>query len=412
MPGTAERVGARVEATAEELVRPLGLGRERRRPALWRPPATRILVAALTLFGVALAGYVAAVDDPLGGEPHALVPIEPAAPEPSRPSGLVAGANDPASRSAVEIETASGVAVVRPDGTSAPQSIVIRVPEPGPVRLAPSPDPRLIERTRHGLLPRIGPDGARSASVYARPAAGTLADGASPAARVAVVVTGLGISQSATAGALAKLPPPVTLAFAPYGADLETHVGRARDGGHEVMLQVPMEPFDYPDNDPGPHTLKAGAKPKDNIDKLHWAMGRFTGYTGLVNFMGAKLTADEAALAPILREIAGRGLAFLDDGSSSRSVVSTADKASRRPVARADVVLDGAPRADLIDAELTRLEETARRRGFAIGAASALPLTVERIARWAKALESRGVLLVPASHAFAPDTPAAGENRP
>jgi polysaccharide deacetylase 2 family uncharacterized protein YibQ len=171
------------------------------------------------------------------------------------------------------------------------------------------------------------------------------------------------------------------------------------------MLQVPMEPFDYPDNDPGPHTLKAGAKAQDNLDKLHWAMGRFTGYTGVVNFMGAKLTASEAALAPILREIAGRGLAFLDDGSSSRSVVKSGG-AGRTPVARADAVLDTVPRADLIDQELARLEETARKRGFAVGTASAMPLTVERIARWAKALEGRGVLLVPASYAFA------GESRP
>ena len=32
-------------------------------------------------------------------------------------------------------------------------------------------------------------------------------------------------------------------------------VARAREAGHEVLLEVPMEPFDYPDNDPGPQTL-------------------------------------------------------------------------------------------------------------------------------------------------------------
>ena len=30
---------------------------------------------------------------------------------------------------------------------------------------------------------------------------------------------------------------------------------RARSEGHELFLQAPMEPFDYPDNDPGPQTL-------------------------------------------------------------------------------------------------------------------------------------------------------------
>ena len=38
---------------------------------------------------------------------------------------------------------------------------------------------------------------------------------------------------------------------------------------------------------------------------------------------------------------------------------------------------------------------TARERGIAVGIASALPVSIERIAEWAKAAESRGLLLVP-----------------
>jgi polysaccharide deacetylase 2 family uncharacterized protein YibQ len=188
----------------------------------------------------------------------------------------------------------------------------------------------------------------------------------------------------------------VTLAFAPYGTELERSVAQAREGGHEVMLQVPMEPFDYPENNPGPHTLTARAKPQENLDRLHWLMGRFTGYTGLVTFMGAKLTADEAAITPILREAAGRGLLVLDDGSSSRSVIRTGATA-QVPTLRAQAVVDAVARPDAIDRELARLEETARSRGFAIGTASALPMSVDRIARWAQALETKGIELVPVS---------------
>jgi polysaccharide deacetylase 2 family uncharacterized protein YibQ len=285
------------------------------------------------------------------------------------------------------------VAVVRAEGGAAPDAVVIRVPDQ-PVRLAPAPDTRLVERTRYGLLPKVGPDGARPAQIYARPLPGPAAGRSRP--RISLLVGGLGISPTATAEAIAKLPPAVTLAFAPYGRDLERLVARARDSGHEVMLQVPMEPFDYPDNDPGPHTLTVGAKPQENLDRLHWVMGRFTGYTGIVTYMGAKLTADEAALSPILREVGGRGLILVDDGSSSRSTIRTGLQGTT-PTLRAHGVVDALPQPDAVDRELTRLEAAARERGAAVATASALPLTVERIARWARGLDERGLDLVPVS---------------
>lgn len=127
---------------------------------------------------------------------------------------------------------------------------------------------------------------------------------------IAIVIGVLGISASGTADAFTKLPSTVTFALASYGADLEKLAERARSGKHEILLQVPMEPFDYPDNDPGPQTLLTSLTPEQNIDRLHWLMSRFQGYVGLISFMGA------------LRDVTKRGLIYVDDGSSSRSIAS------------------------------------------------------------------------------------------
>lgn len=399
-----------MDAVSNELMQPLGI--DRPEPRTWRPkvPVARVLGSALAAVAAAAGLYVAVASDPLGGEPHALVPIErpasagldaggarsEASPEPTPARTIPA---EPRTRaSASEVEAKSGVSVVRAGGGAAPSSVIIQVPEVAAGKLMAAPDQRLVERSRHGLLPRIGADGARPAKVYARPP-GALVGDARPA-RVALVVGGLGVSPTTTADAVAKLPAAVTLAFAPHGSDLEKHVAQAREDGHEVMLQAPMEPFDYPDNDPGPHTLTVRARTQENIGHLHWAMGRFTGYVGVINFMGGRLTADEAALAPILREIGSRGLVFVDDGSSSRSLAVQVGAAAGTPTARADLVVDGVPRPDTIDRQLERLEQIARQRGFALGSANALPVTVDRIAQWAKTLEARGVTLVPVSGAF------------
>ncbi|BCB17936.1 divergent polysaccharide deacetylase family protein [Bosea sp. ANAM02] len=348
---------------------------------------------------LALVLTVALRRDPDGGEPMAVAAIEKRA----APAASAAATPDPATApprgptSAAQLENSAGVTVVRA-GEEAPEAIVITIPDTArTITLATAPDNRLVERSRYGLLPKSGPDGATPAKVYARPLGPEPM--AKPAGRVALLVGGLGISQSGTADAIAKLPPPVSLAFAPYGTELERTVQRARGEGHEVFLQLPMEPFDYPDNDPGPHTLLTGPKAPDNIDKLHWALGRFTGYVGIVNFLGGRFTSDESALSPVLRELAGRGLMVVDDGSSARSLLAGSADRARIPALKIDRVIDGVTRADAIDKELAALETIAREQGIVVAAASALPVSIERINRWAQSLEAKKIMIVPVSAA-------------
>jgi len=376
------------------------LGQNRAAPS-GRPWGRRLGMVAAACVGAVILGLLLVVAlrrDPDGGEPMAIAAIEKrTTPLVALPPATEVAAAPRGPTSATQLENSAGVTVVRP-GEEAPGAIIITVPEEGgPIKLAPAPDNRLTERTRYGLLPKTGPDGATPAKVYARPL------GPEPTVRpigyVALLVGGLGISQNGTAEAIARLPGAVSLAFAPYGAELERTVQRARGSGHEVFLQLPMEPFDYPDNDPGPHTLLTGPKAQDNIDKLHWSLGRFTGYVGIVNFLGGRLTADQEALTPILREFAGRGLMVVDDGSSPRSLLASAATRAQIPALKIDRVIDGVTRADAIDKELAALELSAREQGVAVAAASALPISIERIARWAQTLEARKIALVPVSAA-------------
>ncbi len=364
-------------------------------------------IGGLPVAVLAAAGlYVSFTRDPDGGQPVARAPItDPAArtaaaqPQPQFSFSARDAAAPPPERTesnAGQLEEAAGVRVMRPGGAESPNSVIIRVPDSNVVRLAPAPDRRLTERTRQGVLPRLGEDGARASQVYARPLP---QQGQAAPARIAILIGGLGIGAATTSEAISRLPGEISLAFAPYGNDIEKQVQRARADGHEVFLQLPMEPFDYPDNDPGPHTLLTSLTAADNLERLRWVMSRFVGYVGVVNFMGARFMSNEAALTPMLREVAGRGLMIVDDGSSGRSILLPTASGFRAPAARADIVLDLSPRADAIDRELARLEQQARDKGFAMASASALPLTIERIGRWARTLEQRGIRLVPVSAA-------------
>ncbi len=378
---------------ADDLNTPLGRGAKTKRFAL---PAgiSRAIAAVLGLCVLVFAGWVVFADDPFGGEPVAIVSADLRAPPQAGKPGEAGAPPTVQANAAAKTPAAGAGTVTIIDGMSGKRQEVAIAGGAGQTP-APAVDQRLIETSRHGTIPKIAADGTRPADVYARPLKPSFDKVAGP--RVAIVVGGLGIGTAATFEALGKLPGPVTLAFAPYGADLARWVARGRGEGHEVLLQVPMEPFDYPDNDPGPQTLLSTLNATQNLDRLHWFLSRFQGYVGIANYMGARFTASESAVAPLLRETAKRGLIYFDDGTSPRSVASQIAGANNAPFAKADMVLDAAPTPAGIDGALTRLETMARERGIAVGVATALPVSIERIAQWAKAAESRGIILVPVS---------------
>lgn len=389
-----------------------------RRPDALR--AVNFVVAALIVAGLGLTGWLVLRDDPLGGEPVALVTLKknatPAAGNPPAGDGAIrrsleaddGAAGSDAMRTAMADTADSatldedGREVVRItiNGALRDEADAAQPAHSAPARsagpLARAPDPGLVERSKLGPLPRIGHDGRRPWQVYARradPAAGT--DASAP--RIAIMVGALGISAKGTDLAIKRLPPAVSLAFAPYGRDLQGWVDKARRNGHEVLLQLPMEPFDYPDNDPGPHTLLTGASQSENVARLHWLMARMTGYFALTNYMGAKFSAAPDALSPVLDEVARRGLAYVDDGSSPRSAAGAVAAALGLPAGTGDVIIDAGQTRDGIAAGLARLERTAKARGVALGVASGLPASIEAIAEWAGDLRARGIILVPVS---------------
>ncbi|MGH6827379.1 MAG: divergent polysaccharide deacetylase family protein [Rhizomicrobium sp.] len=251
-------------------------------------------------------------------------------------------------------------------------------------------DPALIENTPEGPLPRIADDGRRPMTAYAAPAA-------SGKFRIAIVVSGLGLSARATGLALKDLPPGVTLAFAPYAGDVQHWVSQARGLGHEALLELPMEPLDYPDSDPGPNTLRSGVEQDGNPARLDWALSRITGYAGVTSFLGQHFLGDEDALAPILVQLARRGVYFFDNGQAQQSVAADVAARAGTAFAKASETLDNVQSATEIDARLSDLEGEARAHGAAIGAGFLYPVTVERIALWAKTLAGRGFVLVPVS---------------
>jgi uncharacterized protein len=250
--------------------------------------------------------------------------------------------------------------------------------------LLPAPIAGLFFQSPGGPLPIVGADGRTPAQAYARPFA------ANGKARVALIIGGLGLNATTTREAINGLPADVTLSFVPYADGLQGWIDQARAAGHEVLLETPMEPRDFPQNDPGPYTLMADSAPQETTRRLEWLLSRATGYFGVTNYLGSKFVASPAAMNVFEGDLRQRGLAFIDDGSA-------AQVGGGLPRASADRIVDDQLDGPAIQAQLTALETQAARAGQALGSGFAYPVTLEEAARWTQGLAARNVQLVPAS---------------
>lgn len=344
-----------------------------------RKPLSKPLLAAVALVAVAgggLAGWLALNGEATREDWQASIPAATVAVAPLPPPPVP------------EPKAAAPAAPLPTDAAPLP---LPGVPAAA-VTLTPAPVPGLVEDSRNGPLPRIAQDGRKPWQVYARPFPAT-----DKRPRIAIVMSDLGLSGVTTGNALAKLPPGITLAFLPYAERLDDWIERARTKGHEVMLSVPMEPLNYPRDDPGPNALLTMLGPDRNVERLEWSLGKAVGYVGITSTTGSKFTANPAAMQPVIDVLKARGLLLVDSRINPKSVAGPLANLAGVPRALGDRVIDRDLSRGAIDDQLRELEELAKTNGAAVGFASPYPTTIERLNLWLTSLADRGIALAPVS---------------
>jgi uncharacterized protein len=384
----------------EDLRRPLVRKSWQDRLLAFWPTPLRAASGLLVLSALVLVLWLSKTHDASLGEPVVHLRIEPLDPlttASTAPAAAAAEADSPVpddpDDGAVDLAALPGNA----DEMIVTDTAVAAVVAPR-IRLTPAPAKGFVENAPSGPLPKRAGDGRRPFDVYARPVHRNVLNASQP--KIAILLGGMGINAELTKRAIQALPEEVTFAFAPYGSGLQRSIDEARSRGHEVMLQLPMEPFDYPARNPGQNTLLVSMQPAETSASLCWLLSRFTGYTGVVNYLGARLTSEPAALNPIMQTLQQRGLVYIDDGSSPRSVSGEVASGIGLPIRHVDIAIDGDSSFDSISAKLRKLEEMAAGGRIVIGIGTGLPSTIDALENWTKKLPSRGILLVPVSAGF------------
>lgn len=254
--------------------------------------------------------------------------------------------------------------------------------------------PGLMEMTDQGPLPIIAADGGRPFETYS-----ATAIQAPTAYKIAIIVSDMGKISRTTRRALSDLPENTTFAFSPFGQGINGWAEQARRANHETLLMIPMEPTNYPQDDPGPLTLLAAQTPSQNLNLMRASLSKLQGYLGVINNKGSRFTAARESMRPMMAEFHARGLMYVDSQTSQYSAGPELARDTGVPVAVNSRLgfLDEELSAAVISERLDELEKVAARDGYAVGIARPYPVSIDAIRIWAAGLEARGGVLVPVS---------------
>ena len=338
-------------------------------------------------------------------------PAESAAPEPAPPPAkpapaTVQASQEPAPAAAEEPgpELASMLPLPAPTPAAPPAPAKTAPAEAAPVTAAPSPAPTPdiaiepsadapIEVAPIEAAPLTAAPLPENAPTWLKNAVASIDPGQRP--MIAIVLDDVGVAPADAELAL-KLPSPVTLSIMTYASNAATLAQRARTGGHEIMVHMPMEPVDH-SVDPGPNALLVGLTEAEIRRRVIWGLSQFDGYVGINKHMGSRFTQYAPGMQIVMDELKSRGLLFLDSRTIGNSVgEATAAKDGVTHISR-DVFLDNTMSVDAVLKQLKDAEAVARAQGYVVAIGHPHPTTVAALKRWIPEARRAGFVLVPLS---------------
>ena len=220
----------------------------------------------------------------------------------------------------------------------------------------------------------------------------TLPAAAGPGPRITIIIDDLGHS-AADARRVASLPGPVACAVLPGTPYAEAVARACHEAGKDVLLHLPMQSSD-PAADPGPGGLGVDQTRAELGQRLDAALAGVPHASGVNNHMGSALTPRVAHMHWLMRDLAGRGLWFVDSYTTAASVAAESAGLAGVPALRRDVFLDNERETGAISVQWERLLGIAAAGGRAVAIGHPHAETLAVLEALLPGLTARGFSLV------------------
>jgi polysaccharide deacetylase 2 family uncharacterized protein YibQ len=216
------------------------------------------------------------------------------------------------------------------------------------------------------------------------------------AGKVAIVIDDLGHSLD-IAEKLMRLDAPIAFSILPGRRYSKLIASQANKSNHEVMLHLPMEPKNYPGENPGLGALISKMNSDELENQLIKNLDAIPFITGTNNHMGSKLTENDEIMQLVMSKIKKRNLFFLDSRTSPNTVAYKIAREYGIKAAKRNIFLDNEDDLDLISQQIIKLGDAAIKKGSAIGIGHPGKNTLIALQNTLPKLKERGIKIVPIS---------------
>ena len=198
--------------------------------------------------------------------------------------------------------------------------------------------------------------------------------------KIVIVIDDIGYDK-AIALELSRLEPNLTFSILPFAPFGKTIARQLHANGSQIMLHLPMEPFEYPSVNPGPGAILSSMAPDALINQLERNINNIDYVAGVNNHMGSKITTNAAQMNQIFTVLKKKNLFFIDSRTTSESKCEASARLFRLKFAQRDIFLDNYQNSDYITRQLKKLKKIAEKHGFAIGIGHPYKATLNTLAR-------------------------------
>ena len=219
---------------------------------------------------------------------------------------------------------------------------------------------------------------------------GTVTASAEGKPKVVIILDDIGHKPVEHLRPILDLRYPITFAILPYLKYSKANAIYLHQNHYEVILHMPMEPDNYPKNNPGKGAILSNLNDGEIRLAVDRALKNIPFVDGVNNHMGSKITANRTLMRSVLGEIKKHDLFFIDSRTHKNSIAFDLSRAMGLSTAKRDIFMDAEESYEFSIKQLQLARKVAKDQGLAIIIGHPYPSTLKALVDEMPKLEAEG----------------------